>query len=147
MDKLTALEVLGLRANATRDEMKRAYAELSKKYHPEEFPEEFQQIHEAYRVLSRTARQNSEQQIRTEERQYQEPQGEEKERQYRFREQELQEEEKEAEEEIILIFRKFIDRITKKNRNLQKKRAVLIILSRCLKMLAEKNRKNYMRQY
>ena len=101
MDKLTALEVLGLRANATRDEMKRAYAELSKKYHPEEFPEEFQQIHEAYRVLSRTARQNSEQQIRTEERQYQEPQGEEKERQYRFREQELQEEEKEAEEEEI----------------------------------------------
>lgn len=106
MDKLTALEVLGLRANATRDEMKRAYAELSKKYHPEEFPEEFQQIHEAYRVLSRTARQNSEQQIRTEERQYQEPQGEEKERQYRFREQELQEEEKEAEEEIEFDFQK-----------------------------------------
>lgn len=79
MDKLTALDVLGLKADATRDEIKRAYAELSKKYHPEEFPEEFQQIHEAYRVLSRTARQKPEQQTRTEERQYQEPQAEEKE--------------------------------------------------------------------
>lgn len=79
MDKLTALDVLGVKADATRDEIKRAYAELSKKYHPEEFPEEFQQIHEAYRVLSRTARQKPEQQTRTEERQYQEPQAEEKE--------------------------------------------------------------------
>lgn len=99
MDKLTALHVLGLRADATRDEIKQAYAELSKKYHPEEYPEEFQQIHEAYRVLSRIARQNPKQQIRTEERQNQEPQAEEKERQYHFRNQESQEDEKEAEEE------------------------------------------------
>lgn len=106
MDKLTALHVLGLRANATRDEIKQAYAELSKKYHPEEYPEEFQQIHEAYRVLSRIARQNLEQQIRTEERQYQEPQAEEKERQYHFRNLESQEDEKEAEEETEFDFQK-----------------------------------------
>lgn len=106
MDKLTALHVLGLRADATRDEIKQAYAELSKKYHPEEYPEEFQQIHEAYRVLSRIARQNPEQQIRTEEKQYQEPQAEEKERQYYFRNQKSQEDEKEAEEEIEFDFQK-----------------------------------------
>lgn len=102
MDKLTALEVLGLRVNATRDEIKQAYAELSKKYHPEEFPEEFQQIHEAYRVLSRTARQNSEQQIRT------------KERQYYFREQELQEEEKEAKEERAYHFESVLENVGQK---------------------------------
>ncbi len=41
MDKLTALEVLGLRANATRDEMKRAYAELSKNIIQKSFQKSF----------------------------------------------------------------------------------------------------------
>lgn len=56
MDKLTAYQVLGLDSNASIDEVKEAYARLSKEYHPEENPEEFQQIHEAYVSLTRGGR-------------------------------------------------------------------------------------------
>lgn len=104
MDKLTAFHILGLRANATRDEIKQAYAELSKKYHPEEFPEEFQQIHEAYRVLSRAARENPGQRVIVEERQDQESQAEVKEKSYPFGNQESKEDEKAAEEETEFDF-------------------------------------------
>lgn len=53
MDKLTAYKILGIDAKASTEAIKAAYAELSKKYHPEENPEEFQQLHEAYRILVR----------------------------------------------------------------------------------------------
>ena len=53
MTKNKAYEVLGISSDASTEEIKAAYAELSKKYHPEENPEEFQQIHEAYRILIR----------------------------------------------------------------------------------------------
>lgn len=53
MTKYNAYEVLGIEADASVDEIKAAYAELSKKYHPEENPEKFQQIHEAYVTLTR----------------------------------------------------------------------------------------------
>lgn len=56
MDELRAYEVLGVKRGASREEIKEAYARLSKEYHPEEYPEEFQQIHEAYRVLGRMSR-------------------------------------------------------------------------------------------
>lgn len=56
MNQTTAYKVLGLENHATIDEIKAAYAELSKKYHPEENPEEFQQIHEAYKMLVRGSR-------------------------------------------------------------------------------------------
>lgn len=56
MDELKAYEVLGLERGASREEIKEAYVRLSKEYHPEEYPEEFQQIHEAYRLLGRAAR-------------------------------------------------------------------------------------------
>ena len=46
-------EVLGVSENATDEEIKKAYAALSRQYHPEEYPEEFQQIHDAYRMLRR----------------------------------------------------------------------------------------------
>lgn len=36
-----------------RGRNKKAYAALSRQYHPEEYPEEFQQIHDAYRMLRR----------------------------------------------------------------------------------------------
>lgn len=55
MDKLTACRILGLDESAGRAEIREAYAELSKKYHPEEHPEEFQQIHEAYQTLIQSA--------------------------------------------------------------------------------------------
>jgi len=56
MDQLTAYKILELNPGASPDDIKAAYAELSKKYHPEEHPEQFQQIHDAYRTLSRGTR-------------------------------------------------------------------------------------------
>lgn len=53
MDQLTAYKVLGLEPNSTPEEVKSAYATLSKQYHPEEHPDEFQKIHEAYVTLTR----------------------------------------------------------------------------------------------
>lgn len=56
MDQLTAYKVLGLEPNSTIEEVKEAYATLSKQYHPEEYPEEFQKIHDAYTTLARRRR-------------------------------------------------------------------------------------------
>lgn len=55
MDKLTACRILGISEDAGRAQIREAYAELSKKYHPEEHPDEFQKIHEAYQTLIRGA--------------------------------------------------------------------------------------------
>ena len=52
MTRSKAYEVLGIEFNASIEEIKTAYAELSKKYHPEENPKEFQEIHEAYITLA-----------------------------------------------------------------------------------------------
>ena len=56
MDQLTAYRTLGLEYKASSKEIRQAYAELSKRYHPEESPVEFQRIHEAYTTLTRRAR-------------------------------------------------------------------------------------------
>lgn len=48
MDKLNAANILGISPDATERELKRAYAQLLKQFHPEEYPEEFRRIHEAY---------------------------------------------------------------------------------------------------
>jgi len=53
MTKNKAYEVLGIPSDASTEEIKAAYAELSKKYHPEENPKEFQEIYEAYVTLVR----------------------------------------------------------------------------------------------
>ena len=53
MTRYKAYEVLGVDSNASTEDIKTAYAELSKKYHPEENPKEFQQLHEAYVTLTR----------------------------------------------------------------------------------------------
>ena len=53
MDQLTAFQILGLEPVSTLEEIKEAYATLSKRYHPEEEPEKFQEIHEAYVTLTR----------------------------------------------------------------------------------------------
>ena len=42
-----AYEILHIKRGSSQEEIKEAYAALSKKYHPEEHPDEFQQIHEA----------------------------------------------------------------------------------------------------
>lgn len=56
MDQLTAYRILNLCPGCSIEEIKEAYAVLSKQYHPEEYPEQFQQIHEAYRFLMKMNR-------------------------------------------------------------------------------------------
>ena len=53
MDELTAYQILKLEPGSSTDEIKEAYSQLSKQFHPEEYPEEFQRIHDAYRTLTR----------------------------------------------------------------------------------------------
>lgn len=60
MDQLTAYQILGLVQGSTLEEIKAAYATLSKQYHPEEDPEKFQEIHEAYMTLTRRRRRSVE---------------------------------------------------------------------------------------
>ena len=56
MVKRDYYEVLGISKNATKDEIKKAYKQLAKKYHPdinkENDGEKFKEISEAYAVLS-----------------------------------------------------------------------------------------------
>ncbi len=58
MDELKALEILHLSKDAGKQEIRKAYSTLSKQYHPEEFPEQFQTIHDAYLFLTRRNHQN-----------------------------------------------------------------------------------------
>ncbi len=51
-----AYEILHIKRGSSQEEIKEAYANLSKQYHPEEHPEEFQRIHEAYMMLRRRNR-------------------------------------------------------------------------------------------
>lgn len=51
MDKLKALEILGCKEKADLKEIKKAYAQKVKEFHPEEDPERFQEIKEAYETL------------------------------------------------------------------------------------------------
>lgn len=51
-----AYEILHIKRGSSQEEIKEAYAALSKQYHPEEHPEEFQRIHEAYMTLRRRNR-------------------------------------------------------------------------------------------
>lgn len=56
MDKLKVYQILEISENSSIEEIKTAYAKLSKKYHPEEEPEKFQELHEAYTTLVRGSR-------------------------------------------------------------------------------------------
>lgn len=96
MDQLTAYKILGLEPGSSPEEIKEAYATLSKQYHPEEEPEKFQEIHEAYVTLTRRKRRGSVEHV------YQEEWREPKEEQPKFhfetpREEEPQEETKQEE--------------------------------------------------
>ena len=57
-DKRDYYEVLGIQKNASEDEMKKAYRQMAKKYHPDLHPddkeseEKFKEVNEAYEVLS-----------------------------------------------------------------------------------------------
>ena len=57
MDKRDYYEVLGISKSASKDEIKKAYRKLSKKYHPDinkepDADEKFKEVKEAYEVLS-----------------------------------------------------------------------------------------------
>ena len=52
MDELRAYLALGLRPGASYSEVKTAYAARAKEIHPEDDPEEFQELHEAYLYLT-----------------------------------------------------------------------------------------------
>src|SRR3989344_4635577 len=57
MTKKDYYEILGLQKNASKDEIKKAYKDLAKKYHPDlnknkDAEEKFKEISEAYAVLS-----------------------------------------------------------------------------------------------
>ena len=45
---MNAWEILGIEPTSDKKEIKRAYARLLKQYHPEDNPEEFKQIQDAY---------------------------------------------------------------------------------------------------
>lgn len=50
MNKEEAFKILEIAPTSDRKEIKKAYAALVKKYHPEEYPEEWKRIHDAYDV-------------------------------------------------------------------------------------------------
>ena len=41
-------KVLGIDPTSDKKQIKKAYAKLAARYHPEEYPEKWQEIHEAY---------------------------------------------------------------------------------------------------
>ena len=55
MDRKRALELLDLTSAEDRKAVKKAYARMAARYHPEEYPEEWKRIHEAYQLLSSQA--------------------------------------------------------------------------------------------
>lgn len=54
-DNNNIYEILGIDRNADTKTIKRAYAKLVKQYHPEEYPEEWERIHNAYECAMRIA--------------------------------------------------------------------------------------------
>ncbi|MGN1007860.1 MAG: J domain-containing protein, partial [Butyricicoccus sp.] len=51
-------KTLGIQPTGNLEAIKRAYAEQAKRYHPEEHPDEFRALHDAYRQATRYARQH-----------------------------------------------------------------------------------------
>lgn len=55
MNRLEAFEILGVDVTDDKKVIKKAYAELVKRYHPEEYPEKWKEIHEAYEIALKGA--------------------------------------------------------------------------------------------
>lgn len=51
-----AIKILGITESLSIDSIRSAYSNMAKKYHPEENPEEFERIHEAYSLLMKMVR-------------------------------------------------------------------------------------------
>lgn len=54
-DSNNTYDILGIDRNADKKTIKKAYAQLVKHYHPEDHPEEWKRIHDAYEVAMQTA--------------------------------------------------------------------------------------------
>lgn len=54
-----AFQILGLSITSDKKKIKKAYAALVKQYHPEEFPDEWKRLHEAYEVALQYAKANN----------------------------------------------------------------------------------------
>jgi len=58
-----AFEILEIEPTSDKRVIKRAYAQMVKKYHPEEYPQEWQRVHDAYEYAMEYAGRNREQNI------------------------------------------------------------------------------------
>ena len=56
---MNCFTVLGIEPTTEKKKIKRAYAAMSREFHPEEHPEEFQRIHDAYEEALAWAERNA----------------------------------------------------------------------------------------
>ena len=137
-----AYRMLGLEPGSSPEEIKEAYAALSKQYHPEEEPEKFQEIHEAYVTLTRRKRRGGVEHV------YQEERHEPKEEQPKFYfkaplEEEPQEESKQEEQGYD-----FDDAIVKAQRQEEEKLHELVLEAGAeLKVLASPKYSSNLKAY
>ena len=62
---MNCFTVLGIEPTTEKKKIKRAYAAKSREFHPEEHPEEFQRIHDAYEEALAWAERNAENEAET----------------------------------------------------------------------------------
>ena len=60
---MNCFTVLGIEPTTEKKKIKRAYAAKSREFHPEEHPEEFQRIHDAYEEALAWAERNVESEV------------------------------------------------------------------------------------
>ena len=67
---MDAWKWLGIEPTKDLKAIKTAYANMSKKYHPEEYPEEFKKLQDAYKAAVKFAKGNQETSMKLQEQKY-----------------------------------------------------------------------------